>query len=367
MRQPKTTDDWTHLRISQGLFNGTRQHSVKKVTIGVVNYNGKETLSTTLQSIQQLKYPDIEVMMVDNHSTDDSVEWVQTYFPKVRCIRLDSNPGPAAARNVILQQAQTDYVFIMDNDIILDPEALTRLMQIMEKVPNAAACHPEICDTGDPALAAHYNGGWIHYLCALVPRTYNGKARPEFEVFDVVSGGAMLINRKVALQIAGFDEDYFFNWEDGDFMIRFTLAGYLCVNVPGAVVYHRFNNRGTSKVFYQIRNRWYFILKLYSWRTLLLASPMMFLFEISQAIFLSLKGAGKDYWRGNLAALAALPAILRKRRVFQKLKVKRDRDWLRSGDLYLPNGLFKGKNMKTLTKFYSSFFNLYWRLIRPFC
>jgi hypothetical protein len=340
---------------------------MEKVTIGVVNFNGKKTLPSTLQSIHNLKYPEIEVIVVDNHSTDGSLAWVQQYFPQVRCIGLSSNPGPAGARNVILQHAQTDYVFIMDNDITLEPDALTRLVQVMKKVPNAAACHPEIRDTNNPALAGHYNGGWIHYLCALVPRAYNGQIRPEYEVFDVVSGAALLINRHAALQIAGFDEDYFFNWEDGDFVARFTLAGYLCLNVPNAVVYHRFSHRGTSKVFYQIRNRWFFILKLYSWRTLLLACPMFIIFELSQALFLAMKGVGKDYWKGNLAVLTQLPVILRKRRAFQKLKIKRDRDWLRSGDFYLPGELFQGKTLTVLTKFYNSFFDLYWKLIRPLC
>lgn len=341
---------------------------MEKVTIGVVNFNGKGILPETLQAIQNLKYPAFEVMIVDNHSTDGSVEWVQKHFPEVRCICLEANRGLPGARNVILQEAKTDYVFIMDNDIILTPDLLTCLMQVMKRVPHAAACHPEIRDTTDPELAAHYNGGWIHYLCELVPRAAaNSSARPDYEIFDVVSGGALLINRHAAAQIGGFDEDYFFNWEDGDCMSRFTLAGYLCLNVPGTIVYHKGKPRGTSKVFYQIRNRWYFILKLYSWRTLILAAPMFLLFELSQALFLSLKGAGKEYWKGNLVALSQLPNILRKRRAFQKLKVKRDRDWLRGGSFYLPNGLLKWKTAKTLLKFYYSFFDLYWRLIRPLC
>ncbi len=341
---------------------------MEKVTIGVINFNGKETLWDTLQSIRNLKYPAFDVIVVDNHSTDGSREWVQQNFPEVRCICLSSNRGLPGARNVILEEAKTDYVFIMDNDIILEPDLLTRLMQIMKKVPRAAACHPEIRDTTNPELAFHYNGGWIHYLCELVPRAaVNSAARPDYEVFDVVSGGALLIDRHAALKIGGFDADYFFNWEDGDCISRFTLAGYLCVNVPSAVAYHKGKPRGTSKVFYQIRNRWFFILKLYSWRTLLLAAPVLLLFELSQALFLFMKGAGKEYCKGNLVALYQLPSILRKRWAFQKLKVKRDRDWLKGGNFYLPNGLFKGKTSRILTKIYCSFFDIYWRLIRRFC
>jgi hypothetical protein len=94
---------------------------------------------------------------------------------------------------------------------------------------------------------------------------------------------------------------------------------------------------------------------------------MFLLFELSQALFLVLKGAGKEYWKGNLVALSELPNILRKRRAFQRLKVKRDRDWLRGGSFYLPNGLTQRQTARTLLKFYCGFFDFYWKLIRPLC
>lgn len=339
---------------------------MEKVTIGVVNFNGKDVLTDTLQSIQNLVYPAFKVIVVDNNSADGSLELAQEHFPMFHFIRLESNRGPAGARNVILQQSRTDYVFMMDNDIVLEPDVLDRLMQVMEKVPNTGVCHPEIRDVNDP-LAYHYNGGWIHYLCAFLSRQNKTEERLDYEIFDVVSGAALLINRNEALKIGGFDEDFFFNWEDGDFTSRFTLAGYLCLNVPSAVVNHRSKHRGTSKAFYQVRNRWFFILKLYSWRTLFLAAPMFFLFELSQALFLVTKGAIKDYFAGSLAAFYQLPSILRKRRAFQKLKVKKDRDWLRSGDFYVPERLFKGRILGILKRVYCGFFNLYWRVIQPFC
>lgn len=339
---------------------------MEKVTIGVVNFNGKYVLIDTLRSVQGLEYPIFEVIVVDNNSTDGSLELAKEQFPKFHCIRLNSNIGPAGARSVILKQAKTDYVFMMDNDIVLEPDVMNRLLQVMKKVPDAAVCHPEIRDTNDP-LAYHYNGGWIHYLCAFLSRPEKTEEPLDYEIFDVVSGAALLVDRNKALKIGGIDEDFFFNWEDGDFTSRFTLAGYLCFNVPGAVVNHRSKRRGTSKVFYQVRNRWFFILKLYSWRTLILAAPMFFLFELSQALFLIAKGAMKDYFAGSFAAFYQLPSVLRKRRAFQKLKVKKDRDWLRDGDFYLPEGLLRGKTLRILKRAYCGFFNVYWRIIKPLC
>ena len=250
---------------------------------------------------------------------------------------------------------------------MLEPDVIARLMAAMKQVPHAAACHPEIRDARDPALSVHYNGGWVHYLCGLVPRSENGAERPDYEIFDVVSGGTLLVDRRVALHIGGLDEDLFFKWEDTEWVSRFTLAGYRCLNVPAAVVHHLSSPRGTSQVFFMVRNRWIFMLKLYSWRTLILAAPMLLLFEISQAMLLALKGAGKDYWRANLAVLSQLPSILRKRRAFQKLKTRRDRHWLRGGDFYVADEFVQGKSLRALKTAYCSFSDLYWRAIRPFC
>jgi len=336
------------------------------VTIGVVNYNGRTVLPDTLHSIRGLDFPVSEVIIVDNNSTDGSPEWAKEHFPEFRCIRLPDNIGLPGARNIILQEARTDLVFFLDNDISLERDSLGRLVDVMGKVPRAGVCHPEIRDVADPNVT-HYNGGWIHYLCASVPRSATTGSRPEFEIFDTISGAAMLADRDAALRIGGFDADYFFNWEDGDFTARMTLAGYLCLNVPEAVVHHRSKPRGTSRVFFQVRNRWFFILKLYSWRTILFAAPMLFIYELSQALFLALKGALKEYIKGNLAAFSMLPKIMEKRKLFQKIKVKRDKDWLRGGDIYVPSNLLKGEMASFLKKIYCGFFDVYWNAISRFC
>jgi GT2 family glycosyltransferase len=340
---------------------------VEKVTVGIVNYNGMETLPACLNSVFDLEYPSCDVIVVDNSSTDGSREWLQIHHPQVRLICLDQNLGLPGARNVILSAAATKYILSMDNDIVLEPDALSRLMEVMEKVPQAAVCHPEISDPEDPTVH-HYNGGWIHFLCVFVSRPKPGKtSRAEYEVFATISGGALLIDRAKALQVGAFDEDYFFNWEDGDFASRCTLAGYLCLNVPSAVVNHRSKPRGRSKVFYQVRNRWFFILKLYSWRTLFWTAPMLLSFELLQGLFLGMQGAARDYLRGNLAVMRHFPKLMKKRKAFQKLKAYRDRDWLTTGDLYIPQQLSpKGLSFQIL-KFYETMLAAYWRLVRHLC
>ena len=341
---------------------------MEKVTVGVVNFNGKKCLPATIQAIKHLDYSLAEVIVVDNGSTDGSREWVEENHPDIRCISLRTNIGLPGARNVILQSAKTDYVFILDNDITVNADVLTHLMEFMTTVPRAAVCHPELHDPNDP-FVYHYNGGWGHYLAAHLSRSKPDPTvkRLKYEVFDMVSGAALLINRAAAKKIGWFDADYFFNIEDGDFTTRLTLAGYLCLNIPAAMVRHEGKPRGTSKVFYQIRNRWYFILKLYSWRTIILVAPMFAVFELSQALFCFTKGAILDYLKGNIAVLREIPKILKKRREFQKLKVKQDREWLTTGDIYVPEHLLNNRIFRMFKILYCGLFNLYWKLVRPFC
>jgi GT2 family glycosyltransferase len=347
------------------------QVGLPEVTVAVINYNGMKTLPGVLQGILGLEYPAFRIMVLDNASTDGSREWllswVEEHAPDVCLYLEDENMGSAAARQRLLERARTRLVFFLDNDICAAPDVLMLLVETMLRVPAAAACHPEIQDETDPTVY-HYNGGWINYLGNYISRPKPGsEERPAFEPFDVTSGGALLVDREAALHLGGFDEDFFFNMEDGDFTARLTLGGYVCLNVPSAVVHHNSKPRSGSKVFFQVRNRLFFITKLFSWRTLLLAAPALFVFELTQAAFLLFKGYGLEYIKGNLAFLAGLPQVLRKRRRFQTFKRLRDRDWLHSGEIYVPANLIRGSLGHLLVKSISHSFDLYWKVICRFC
>jgi len=146
-----------------------------------------------------------------------------------------------------------------------------------------------------------------------------------------------------------------------------TLAGQRCLNVPSAVAYHRHKSRGTTKVFYQVRNRWFFILKLYSWRTLVLSLRMLAAFELLQAVPLVAKGSAVDYWRANWAVLRTLPKTLKKRRAFAVLKTKRDREWLRAGRMFVPGGFLTRRWSVAALSTFDGVTKAYWRFIRSFC
>lgn len=336
------------------------------ITVGVVNYNGAPTIAGTLDSIRESRYDNIDkIIVLDNNSSDSSASIIKARCPQANLIRLDWNSGSAHARNRILREARTNMVLIIDNDITLFPGCLKKLAAVKQKAPSAGVVHPHIVDQDNPEQPQPYNGGWIHYLCAFIPRE-RFHSEEEYERFDAISGAAMLIDKKISSRIGGFDDDYFFNWEDGDFTFRLTQAGYPCLNVPSARVYHKSRPRGKSKVFYQVRNRWYFIFKTYSYKTVILCLPAFALYELSLAVLMAAKKSFTLYLLGNIHALIDAPATLRKRKKVQALRVKKDSELLKAGDFYVPESMLGGALEKKAQKLYSLVFRLYWEGIKDF-
>lgn len=337
-----------------------------QITLGIVNFNGLGQISETLRCAQASTPPAEEILVIDNGSTDGSAEAIAENFPNITLIRSPENLGSAKARNLLLEKARHPYVMLLDHDISLRPDTLERLYAFMNATPEAGACHPEIEDPQDPEVH-HYNGGGIHYLGALISREKPAAERRMIpEAFVTVSGAALMVRAEASRHVGGMDPDYFFNWEDGDFTCRLTLAGHPCYNLPVARVLHRSKPRGLSKAFYQVRNRWYFILKLYDRRTLVLILPMLALFEAVQMTFLHLKGEGGAYWKANAAVWKSLPAIRQKRRHFKSIKLLSDRAWLKAGKMYVPPSFCKNKPLLYVHNALNTIFSAYWALIRIF-
>jgi GT2 family glycosyltransferase len=336
------------------------------VTIGVVNYNGRETVIKAIDSIKSAASTNIDrIIIADNNSTDGSPETIENMYPEVLVLHLGKNFGLPYARQKILEQAHTDLVFIIDNDITLTPGCLQKLVSVKRKVHEAGVIHPHILDEDEPDRPQPYNGGWIHYLCAFIPGEHPD-LRAEYEVFDTVSGAALLVDRKIAGKTGGFDSDYFFNWEDGDFTFRLSVTGYPCLNVPGAIVYHKSKPRGKSKVFYQVRNRWYFIFKIYSYKTLFVCLSAFVLYEFSLAGLMLLKKTFIEYLRGNISAVLDAPRTLRKRKKVQALKTKKDSEVLKADDMYVPDSMLGGALAEKAKKLYIEIFRLYWEGVKDF-
>jgi len=340
----------------------TKQTLQESVSVVIVNYNGRLTLPETIKSVlaQDIKPQDIKIL--DNNSTDGSAEEAASGFPGINVVKLPVNRGPNPARNAGLRAARHDYVLVMDNDIVLAPDYISRLMKVHggDKAAGAVTGQIRFHDRPD---TVQYNGTFIHYAGEIMLNR-NESADPV--KVGCVSAGAVLLDRQKVFRVGGFDDDFFIGWEDGDLTFRLSLAGYPCYAVSEAVCFHMRRERGRKWVRYQTRNRWWFIAKNYDARTFFMALPAIVLLQLCAFCFCVFKGETGAYCRGTLDALKSIPEIRRRRKTVQSIKKLGDGLLLRGDHVDLPGGLEKSAGGRLLTAFFSALFRLYWYLIRPF-
>ena len=114
------------------------------VTIGITNYNGESTIKETIESIKNLNYTHYNTILVDDASTDKSLQIINDFYPDIKIIRHSSNMGLSTVRNTIIKESSSNLIFIIDNDIKLHPQCLTHLVKEKRKRQNAIVMTPRI-------------------------------------------------------------------------------------------------------------------------------------------------------------------------------------------------------------------------------
>jgi GT2 family glycosyltransferase/acetyltransferase-like isoleucine patch superfamily enzyme len=333
----------------------------KSVTIGVINYNGEKVLGETLDSVYLQDYQAVkEILFVDNFSTDDSVGLVRRKYPRVSILTMESNRGPNPARNIAIREARSELVLLIDSDVVLSPDVVTLLEDALYRYPQAGLASAQIRFYEKPE-EIQYNGCHIHFVGGAISNLLDLE-KPE--VVGAVSAGAVLVDRRKALGIGMYDEDFIFGWEDGDFAFRMTLAGNPCLAVSKARVFHRMEKKGIRWVKYQVRNRWWFILKNYNLRTILVTLPAILIYQLAILCFFTLKGQLKEFLAGSFSVIGDLPSVLRKRREIMKIKKVNDRQILRGKGIDLMGDAGESKLVRMASKMLNLFFTGYWIVAR---
>jgi len=253
-----------------------------KASVIIVNTNELHHLKRCLPSIFRQRYPDYEVLVVDNASTDGSVEYVAREFPQVRIIRNETNLGYAGANNVGFKHAAGDYIAVLNPDTQVEPDWLKELVIALQADPWAGLATPKILMMDDPGRI-NTCGNEITFTGLTFCRGLDQLAEKydQLEVVSAVSGAAFVIKRSVLEQIGGFDESFFIYYEDTDLSLRAMLAGYTCLYVPTSVVYHQYAVRFSPRKYFLLeRNRYFSLLKTLRWRTLIVLLPMLLLSEL---------------------------------------------------------------------------------------
>ncbi len=298
------------------------------VSVIIPNWNGARYLPECLDSLRAQTYPRLEVIVVDNGSTDDSVPLVKEGYPEVRLLELGENRGLTGGVNAGAKAAQGDTLALLNNDAVADSGWVAALVDGLERHPEAGMAaskmllydRPTIINSAGDAFGRDglpgNRGVW---------EEDQGQYDHEEWVFGGC-GGAVAYRRELWEALDGFDEDFFMYCEDVDLNWRAQLAGYCCIYTPQAVVYHRLSatGGGVTASFYTGRNTLWVLAKdlpASLWRKYgprILGAQL----EITQEALRAWRGeAARARLRGQLVGLVTWPRWWGKRRVVQRSRV----------------------------------------------
>jgi GT2 family glycosyltransferase len=286
------------------------------VSVLVINWNGRPHLEVCLRSLLRQTLAGVEVVLVDNASTDDSLQVARRHFgASVRIVALPENRGYAGGLNAAITAARGRYLFALNNDTEVDTGCLAALVEAADRHPSAGMLSPKILSFDDRSMID--NVGHLLYADGLSRgrgrlETDHGQYEREEDIV-LPSGCAMLLRRAMLADIGMFDEDLFAYCEDTDLGLRARLAGWRCVYVPAAVVYHKYSAASAAysplKAFLVERNRAWVAVKCLP-GPLLLASPIFTLLRLAAQAWGALSGRGAAGRFASLHSAAALAAVL---------------------------------------------------------
>ena len=206
--------------------------SAPKVSIIIVNYNGKELLQKCLDSLLNVRYDNFEIILVDNNSTDGTVEFITKNYPSLIIIKLDSNKGFAEPNNVAAKISKGKYLLFLNNDTVVTPNFISEMVKVMETDKKIAVCQSLLLK---PDGSVDSSGDFIDHLGVV----YNSKTKID-EIREVSSarGASMLVRSDIFEKLDGFDQKFFITFEDVDLCWRSWILGYRVLIIPTSIVYH---------------------------------------------------------------------------------------------------------------------------------
>jgi len=252
------------------------------VSIIILSYNSLKFLEKCLRSVLNTKYNNFEVILVDNASTDSSIEYVEKEFGhdyRLNIIRNERNLGFAEGNDVGARVARGNYVVFLNPDTVVDPNWLNEFVNLMEDDPAIGVCQSKLLSMENSKILDSA-GDFIDRYGVMMRRGGDWMERDEGQ-YDTVDeifsarGAAMMIRRRIINEVGLFDPAFFLTYEDIDFCWRARLRGYKVCFVPKSVVYHA-GEAFTStsfKVFFTARNRIMALIKNYELRTLVRLLP----------------------------------------------------------------------------------------------
>lgn len=303
--------------------------SVPVISIIIINWNGREVLPLCMESLTNQTFQDFEIILVDNGSTDGSVNDLKAHWPQLslNIIRLPKNIGFAIANNIGARASNSEWLALLNNDAFPSPTWVETLLSKAREHSEFTFFASRLLQVDRPNMID--GTGDVYHVSGLVwNRQHNHPAHLAVsQVGEVFSpqGAAGLYQRKAFLEIGGFDESYHSYHEDLDLAFRLRLRGHRCLYVPDALVYHKgsfstgkgsdfavqYGHRNMVWCYFQNMPGWLF------WRYL----PEHLLANIFTILHIGSKGQIKAILSAKWNALCGLPRILKKRKAVQQARI----------------------------------------------
>ena len=310
---------------------------MKKIAVVILNWNGKNFLDDLLPTLVQHTPPEVDIVVGDNASSDNSVEFLKQNYPQIQKIQNDKNYGFAEGYNRVLNKVKADYFVLLNSDVEVTPNWIEPVIDMMEADDDIAICQPKLLsfynrDTFEYAGGA---GGYIdkygYPFCRgrlfTTLEKDNGQYDDACEIFWA-TGAAMFVKAKVWKQLGGLDGDFFAHMEEIDFCWRAKNGGYKVYYCPQSVVYHigggTLPPSSPFKTFLNFRNNFSLLFKNLQKRQLTYVFPIRILMDWVAALKFLSENKPKEFtavMKAHWDFYRQIPALKHKRRNITQRKV----------------------------------------------
>ena len=296
---------------------------VNDVKVVIANWNGKKFLSQVLEALRHQTFKRFSTLIVDNGSTDGSLDLISVHFPEVDILPLERNIGFSAANNLAIKSVSQEYIALLNNDAVPHPGWLQSLVDSLRRHPQAAIAASKMLFFDFPGVIDRAGDGYTTSGTGLLRG--RGEAAERFENTEWVFGacaGAALFRTSLFHDVGLFDEDFFLIYEDVDLNFRAQLKGYKCLYVPDAIVYHKggmtIGHDSPVSVYYGHRNlEWVYIQNMPGH----LIRRTVFnhlLYDVAAFFYFAAIGRHWEFLRAKWDALKGLKRALSKRGKIQR-------------------------------------------------
>lgn len=314
---------------------------MNKVSIVIVNWNGKKFLKNCLDSLKKITYSPVEIIVVDNNSTDGSEAYVKKYYPKVKLIENEKNYGYAGGANIGGKHANGSYILFLNNDTVVTPGFIEPLLTDFRKDPSVGCVQSQMRLLNDKSIL-EVVGDYISFTGFLYHYGYRKKANlDKYNRQTIIfspKGACSIFPRSLLQKIGLFDEDFFIFFEETDLSFRVWLAGCKVLYEPKSVIYHVSGGDTIVSNKYSYERRIYLIfknmncsyIKNFGTRNLLTIYSVFIITQVCYILYSLIKlrlGLVKVIFKAYWWNIVNLKKTLEKRRFIQtKIRKVSDKD-----------------------------------------